>query len=439
MLKENKKDRDIKGEGVIRGSIYIIIGQVIAGIFLFLFQILTGRWLGVKYYGILNILYSYILVFNVFMTNGVTHGLTRYISFFQAKDLKNKIKDTIQISSLIYLIFILFFLLIAIIFRKKILNNFFNNMETLYFQFILGVLSLSLYSFYDGLLRGNRRFYISSIGFVIKALSMLIIVFLIIPCLKLLKIHAGWSFVIAPIIPIFYFKMVLKNTIISPDFKNPNEFDTKIVKFIIMSCIIAVLNTWIVRSGPILLKVVGKANSDSLAGLFSATMMPLNFVRTLVLAFLGALFPNLTRAYSLKNENLIKRYTYKSLGVVIMLVVSVTLFYYFLGPQTIKLLYGKDFSISRSTAFILSLAISLLLLGMLLSRILMARNTPHVSVISLILGVTGMFTFLHLRNMEPMELVCFSILICNTIYFGIQSLYLTIIKIRHLKLTAQQE
>ena len=436
MLKGNKKDRDNKGEGVIRGSIYIIIGQLIAGVFLFLFQTLTGRWLGVKYYGILNILYSYILVFNVFMTNGVTHGLTRYISFFQAKDLKTKIKDTIQISSLIYLISMLFFLLIVIIFRKKILNNFFNNMETIYFQFLLGVLSLSVYTFYDGLLRGNRRFYISSIGFSIKALSMLLIVFLIIPILKLLKIHAGWSFVIAPIIPIFYFKMALKNTIVSPDFKNPNEFDIEIVKFIIMSCLIAALNTWIVRSGPILLKVVGKENSDSLAGLFSATMMPLNFIRTLVLSLLGALFPNLTRAYSLKNENLIKRYTYKSLGVVIILVVSVILFYYFLGPQTIRLLYGKDFSISRYNTTILSLAISLLLLGMLLSRILMARNTPHVSVISLVLGVAGMFIFLYMVKMEPMKLVCISILICNIIYFGVQALYLASIKIKHLKLTA---
>ncbi len=432
MLKENKKD----GEGVVRGSIYIITGQIIAGIFLFLFQTLTGRWLGVKYYGIFNILYSHIVIFNVFMTTGVTHGLTRYISFFQAKGLKNKIKDTIQISSLIYLILILFFLLIIIIFREKILNNFFNNIETIYLQFILGVLSLSLYNFYDGLLRGNRRFYISSIGFIIKALSMLIIICLIIPCLKLLKIHAGWSFVISPIIPIFYFKMALKNRIVSPDFQNPNEFDIEIIKFIIMGCLIAVLNTWIVRSGPILLKVVGKENSDSLAGLFSATMMPLTFARTLVIAFLGALFPNLTRAYSLKDENLIKRYTYKSLGIVIILAISEILFYYFLGPQTIKLLYGKDFFISRSTAFILSIAMSLLLLGMLLSRILMARNTPHFSVISLVLGVAGMFTFLHLANLEPMKLVCFSILICNIIYFGIQALYLTIVKIGRLKLTA---
>lgn len=433
MLKKNKKDKNITGEGVIKGSIYIIIGQVIAGIFLFLFQTLTGRWLGVKYYGILNILYSSIIISKVFITDGVTHGLTRYISFFQAKDLKEKIKDAIQISSFIYLIMILIFLLFAIIFREKMLNTFFNNMEIIYFQFVLGVLSLSFYYFYNGLLRGNRRFSIFSIGSVINAISMLLIICLLIPYLKLQKVHAGWSFVISPLIPILYFRLALKNKIITPDLQNPSRFDSGIVQFIIMSTLIAALNTWIVRSGPILLKIVGKGNSDSLAGLFSATIMPLNLVRALNISFLGALFPNLTRAYSLENENLIRRYTYKSLGVVIIMAISITLFYYFFGAQTIRLLYGKEFSVSQSIAFILSLGMSLLLIGMLLSRILMARNTPHFAVISLVLGIAGMFAFLHWGNMEPLKLVCTSILICNLIYFGIQAIYLTIIKAKRSK------
>jgi stage V sporulation protein B len=433
VLKEKKEDKDITGEGVIKGSIYIIIGQGVAGIFLFLFQTLTGRWLGVKYYGIINILYSAIIISNVFITDGVSHGLAKYISLFQAKNLKKKIEDTIQISFLIYLILILTFLLVAIIFRKKILNNFFNNMELIYFHFILGVLSLSLYSFYNGLLRGYRRFRTFSIGFTINSISMLIILLLVIPYLKLQKIHAGWSFVISPIIPIIFFKLAIKNKITFPDLKKPCKLNPDIVKFTLMSCLIAVLTTWIVRSGPILLKIVGDGNSDSLAGLFSAVMMPLNLLRTVIISFLGALFPNLTRAYSLNDENLIRRYVYKSLGIVMLITASVILFYYFLGPQIIRLLYGEEFSVSRSIAFILSIAMSFLLLGTLLSRILMARDTTYFAVISLVLGIAGMIVFLYWGNLEPMKLVITSLLICNIIYFGAQALYLTIIIVKRLK------
>ena len=98
--------------------------------------------------------------------------------------------------------------------------------------------------------------------------------------------------------------------------KRKDKLDIKIIRFILLSGLVALLDQWIIRLGPLLLKINGGAEADYYAGLFSAIMMPLNLARTVVLALLIALFPNLSRAYSLKDENLIRRYILKSIGIV---------------------------------------------------------------------------------------------------------------------------
>ncbi|MEA1913585.1 MAG: oligosaccharide flippase family protein [candidate division WOR-3 bacterium] len=417
-------------QGVRKGSIYALMGQGVSGIFLFLFQTFAGRWLGVESYGLLNVLYSSIIIVTVLVVFGVTQGVTRFIAFYQARNDKKGEEETIQTSFIIYLILLFAVILICYLVRKLISQYLFNNSSIIFYQFILGIVFLSIYRFYNGVLQGYRKFHIFSIGLVIKAITMFFILFLIARFLKLSKIASGWSIVISPILAILFFQFVTKKPFTSFRWRSHLKLQPEIIKFIMIGTFISLMNMWIMRSGPVLLKIVGEAEADKLAGLFSAIMIPLNLARTIVIALFTALYPNLSRAYSLEDKNLIQRYVFKSIGIVGIIIIFLIPIYYFFGPQIVRLLFGEEFIVSKIDSTLLAFAFSFYFIALLQSKILLARNTPKYSAFSLLLGITGMFVTLYLANLSPMKLIAASLLVCNFLYVTIQGIYLRIVKIQ---------
>jgi O-antigen/teichoic acid export membrane protein len=191
------------------------------------------------------------------------------------------------------------------------------------------------------------------------------------------------------------------------------------------------MNIWLLRAGPILLKTLGNAEGDKLAGLFSATVMPLNFARVIVISLQAGFYPNLSRAYSTKDNDLIKRYILKSLGIIVGIAFLVILTYYFFGHEIILLIYKKEeFLVSQTNITLIALAYSFFFIGLHLTKILMARNTPNYASTASALGIIGMVTVLIFFKLPPMRLVVVSILTCNLIYFFTQALSFVIIKMK---------
>jgi len=415
-------------QGVRKGSLFSLIGYGFAGLFLVLFHAFAGRWLGVEYYGLLNTLLSYINIATAIIASGVTECLSRYIPFYEAKSDKEREIGTIQTSFFIYLILFSVVFISSFLLKRPILKNHFNNNIAILYQFLLGTGFFSLFRLYSGLLKGYRKFDIFSIGNVIQAFMMFSFLFVFIKIIGLNEISAGWSLTASAVIAIIFYQISLRN-ISFQIFKARKLFNRDIIKFTLAATFILLMNIWIFRAGPILLKTLGKSEGDKLAGLFSATVMPLNFARLIVMSLQTGLFPNLSRAYSIKDNELIKRYIFKSFGIIIGIITLVLLVYYLFGPRIILLIYKKEeFLVSRTDTTLLAFAYSFYFLGLHLTKILMARNTPGYSSLSLAIGIAGMFVVLKWFELPPMRLVGTSLLVCNLLYFTIQGLFLLFVK-----------
>lgn len=420
-------------QGIRKGSIFSLLGYGFAGLFLALFHALAGRWLGVEYYGLLNILLSYINIATALVATGVMEGITRYISFYKARVDEEKEKVVIQTSSAIYLVLLSMVIIISFLFKEPILKNHFNNNIIVFYQFLLGTVFLSLFRFYNGLLKGYRKFDLFSTGNTIQAFFMFCVLFIFIRLLNLNEITTGWSITIASILATIIYQFTLKINFFE-SLKNIKNFNWNIIKFILAATFISLMNIWLFRAGPILLKTFGQSEADKLAGLFAAIVMPLNLLRIIVMSLQAGLYPNLSRAYSIKDNNLIKRYIFKSFAIIIGIIFFVLIIYYFYGPRIILLIYKKEeFMVSRMDTTLLALVYSFYFLGLHLTKILMARNTPGYSSLSLAIGIVGMFVILFSFDITPLKLVGLSLLVCNFLYFIIQGLILLTIKSRKRK------
>jgi O-antigen/teichoic acid export membrane protein len=414
-------------QGVRKGSIYVLLGQGVASVFLFLFQMLAGRWLGVENYGLLNILYSAIFIVTILVISGVSQGLIRYIAFFEAKNDSEGLRQLIKTSFITYLMFLFGALSISILFKNLFLEKLFDNNLILLFQYLIGVLFLSLFRFYDGIIQGYRKFHIFSLGRAIKEFAMFGILVIIVRYLRLSAIDAGWSIAISPLIGLLFILLAAKSPYPLIKWKASDKLNPKIIRFILLTGLIALLDQWIIRLGPLLLKICGGTKADYYAGLFSAIIMPLNLARTVVLALIIALFPNLSRAYSLKDKNLIRRYILKSVSIVGVLVILIIPVYYAFGPKIVSLIFGAEYTVQRSDSILLALVISLFLYGILLSKIIMAGGNPKYPALSLLIATGALFVVFYGANFPPMKLVEIALLVCAFLYTFLQAIYLAIV------------
>jgi len=299
-------------------------------------------------------------------------------------------------------------------------------------QFLLGVIFLSIYQFQNGIFQGYRKFRVFSFGIGIKEFLTLFFLFFIVKVWNKGVPEAGWSIALSPIFIILVFIIILfkipdtnlnANNILG-NFKKNSNF-SNVLRFVLAIKITSIMNQCILRSGPLILKIIVTDNPDYYAGIFSAITMPLKLARTLLAALGIGLLPNLAEAYSKGDEKRIKRYIYKSFGIFSLITAAITSIYFFFGPEIIKLIYGKEFLVDRSQTTLLAFAMSFFFLGILMSIIMIARGTPKVSAISLFIGLVfmaGIIIFLK-KNLPPINLLGVALLICNLIYFIIQSAY----------------
>jgi len=420
-------------QGVKKGSFLSLIGYGLAGVFLALFHAFSGRWLGVENYGLLNVLLSYINIATAFVAAGIMECVTRYISFYRARTEEEKETEVIQTSSMLFLLLFSIVIIISFLTKELILKNHFNNNIMIFYQFLLGTVCLSVFRYYNGLLKGYRKFELFSTGNAIQAFLMFLTLYFFIKFLRLNEMTAGWSIAIASLLVIIFYQLSLKVNFF-PNLKNIKTLNWDIIKFILAATFISLMNIWLFRAGPILLKTFGESEADKLAGLFGAIVMPLNLLRIVVMSLQAGLYPNLSRAYSIKNKNLINRYILKSFAIIIGIISFVLIAYYFYGPQIVLLIYKKqEFMVSRLDTTLLALVYSFYFLGLHLTKILMARKTPGYSSLSLAIGITGMFVVLSTIDLPPFKLVGVSLLVCNFLYSVIQGIFFLIIKTKKVK------
>ncbi len=428
-------------QGVRKGSIYALIGQGSAGVFLALFDVFAGRWLSVEQYGLLKVLYDLIFFSTIIVTAGVMENLSRNIAHFETRKENKSIEQTIQSSLIISLITLILLIGLILLFRNWFTSKFFNSQSIMLIQFISGISILSIYYFHQGIFLGYRKFHIFSFGIGAKEFLTLAFLYTIIKICNKTALAAGWSFIISPLLIIFVLATIFLNSRInikwSEIFKifKKNDTFTDTLKFVLITETIFIMNQCILRMGPPILKMIATDSPDYYAGIYSAITMPLKLTRTILIALCTGLLPNLTKAYSQGDKKKIERYIHKSISIFVLITILITSTYFFFGPQIINLIYGKEFLVQRDQTTLLAFAMSFFYIGTLMAHIMIARGTPRISAISLFIGLSFMVaTIALLKNkLPPINLIGVALLICNSIYFFLQSIYLLATRIRKTK------
>jgi O-antigen/teichoic acid export membrane protein len=425
---------DMMIQGIRKDLIFVLTGQVIAGVFLALFDVFAGNWLGVEKYGLLKILYDMVFFAGTIIIAGVMENLSRNIAYFKAHKDKKGVEETIQSSLVISFLTLILFIGLVLLFRNWVTKKFLNSENVMLLQFLLGIIFLSFFQFQNGIFLGYKKFRIFSFGLGAKEFLTLVFLFFIVKVWNRGVLGAGWSIALSPIFIILIFIIILSkipNTNITGSFKKNINFSNTL-RFVLAIKITSIMNQCILRSGPLILKIIVTDNPNYYAGIFSAITMPLKLTRTILVALCSGLLPNLTEAYSKGDENRIKRYIYKSLGIFALITAAITSLYFFFGPEIIKLIYGEKFLVDRNQTTLLAFAMSFFFLGILMANIMIARGTPKVSAISLLIGLFFLLIVIAAfkNSLPPINLLGTALLICNLIYFSLQSAYFLAVKIK---------
>ena len=91
---------------------------------------------------------------------------------------------------------------------------------------------------------------------------MFLLLVVIVKYMHLSVKEAGWSIVISSFIGILFILTTMRNPQLFIKWKGFDRINLHIVRFILMAGFIALMNQWVVRAGPILLKIIGGDKAD---------------------------------------------------------------------------------------------------------------------------------------------------------------------------------
>ena len=133
------KVKDAALKSIVRGAGILFFSGIVVRLIRFFYRLITSRYLGPADYGLLSLGIMVLNVVALLSLIGLDMGTIRYVSFYNSKGDKSRIKgtllSTLKISSLIGIVFAL----ILVIFSEQIAVNLFHNAS---FRPILIIFSL---------------------------------------------------------------------------------------------------------------------------------------------------------------------------------------------------------------------------------------------------------------------------------------------------------
>lgn len=401
-----------KGEGVRKGSLYMLFALSFVGVSLFLFQIISARKIGKSDFGKLGVFYSLFSFLADFLASGFRDFIAVSIpGIFE----EEKLKEFIGKVFFSFLFYSLLFYLLLWIFSPFFLAKFFDQNILSFFLFSLCFIFLFSVMFIRGILFGFRR--ISYVA--ISQLTFGILILITGISLYFFKNSKIFHFELSYVISLFFplpvtFYLVKRVSPIYLNFKNLINLKTPIY----MSTINAILETYF-YIGILLMKV--KNTPYEQIGIFNAMLTFFMGVKTFYSAIFMPLLPNLSYVLAKKDRRLFKHYTKRVISLIIitfliMFGLSITFL-----PSLWNFLFGKGFKFYKIDFILLSIIISIYLMLRLLSRIYFAlKEISYIfySFLAFLFLLPALFFLLPLSSLLAIEI---SFLITSSILLFILS------------------
>lgn len=398
-MNKNQKKLDKSLKLIVKSSVIVFVGLILAKIFTYLYRIIIARFFGPEVYGVFSLAIMVLGLFVALSSLGLFHGILRYISFYRAKNEKDKIRHIFRFSSFLILISSLFFSIILYFSSRSIAINFFHNSDLIIFLKIFSFL-LPFYTFSDVFLSIIRAY--EKIGwhsFILNILQnfskLIILIIFVFFGMKTNSIIFSYSLaiIITLIASYLFCKYKLPEIFLKTKLekKQKNKITKELLSYswpIIFSTLMVTIFYWTDSF------FIGYFKTAFEVGIYNAAVpiaVLLNFIPNL---FIRLFFPLITKEYSKKNIMLIKELS-KQVGKWIFLInIPLFIFFFFFSGTVIYFLFGEQYLIAELSLKILSIGILFSSIFALSPQLIYILGKSKVSLINMSLAF-GLNIFLN--------------------------------------------
>ncbi|MCL4546720.1 MAG: oligosaccharide flippase family protein [Deltaproteobacteria bacterium] len=335
--------KNILNDSLFKNGIYIFIFSMSANFFNYLFQISMGRLLTVSEYGILNSLFSILLIISV-PASTITIIAAKNISHNLAISKFNEVKKFIKRISLKVLFFGLLVLIVYLIFIPYLMD-FMKINVFLYYAILGAVLLISFFfSLLIGILQGTKMYGIyglmgslSSAGKFVIAVVLVLLGLDIAGALLSTFIAQIAVSLIAIIFIYGYFKKIGLKQVFG---ENNDDISNNIltVKYFLLVIFSLFFYTFFTNIDLIMVK---HFFSSKEAGIYAVSALLGKIILYLPASFAVVMFPEVSHAHALNNKT--KRILFKTILITTLLCLFGEIFYILFPGFIISTLMGTKY------------------------------------------------------------------------------------------------
>ena len=350
---------------IFKNMSWLLVSQIIASIFGFIWTILTARYLGVSKYGILGFAISTATILGIIDDMGISTHIVRHISTEHdsaAKYLGNALPLKIIFASFKVLLTIIILIVLGVNELTLTVTLIFT-LEMIFRSYI-NTLYGSFQAFELGKYQGIGNTLMNTTTFVFLLIT-------IYTDLGLLGVSI--SYVLANLITCIYIYVMLNKHIVKPKFELDLEFCKKITLYSLPFAVTGILYTIYYSIDVIMLtNMVG----DYATGIYNATYKLISVLTLFYSVYTAVIFPVMSKFF--KNDETMLLVSFeKSIKYLMLLMIPLAVGTMFYSLDIIQLIYGNKYDAASSVLSILIWTVCLLFISGACNTLL---NASHKEV-----------------------------------------------------------
>ena len=336
---------------IFKNMSWLLVSQIIASVFGFIWTILIARYLGVNDYGILGFAISITGILGIIDDMGISTHIVRHIATdydSAPKYLGNALPLKVIFASVKIILTILILIVMGI-------NEF---TITITLLFSLEMIFKSYINTLNGSFQAFEKGKYQGIGNTLMNTNTLLFILLSIYT-DLGIIGISLSYIFANFIALAYEYYVLNKHIVKPKYELDKEFCKRITLLSLPFAVTGILSTIYYSIDVVMLTIfVG----DYATGIYNATYKLISVLTLFYSVYTAVIFPVMSRFF--KNDESMLLITFeKSIKYLMMVIIPLAVGTVFYSTDIIHLIYGHEYDAASSVLSILIWTVCLLFIS----------------------------------------------------------------------------
>ena len=330
---------------------WLLVSQIIASVFAFIWTILLARYLGVNDYGILGFAVSLTAILGIIDDLGISTHIVRHI----ATDY-NSAPKYLGNALPLKLIFASLKIIVTIIILFTMGVNKFTITITLLFS--IEMIFKSYINTFNGTFQAFEEGKYQGIGNTLMNTNTLLFILISIYT-DLGLVGVAFSYILANLIALAYVYYVLTKHVVKPKYELDLAFCKKITLYSLPFAVTGILYTIYYSIDVVMLTAM---IGDYATGIYNATYKLISVLTLFYSVYTAVIFPVMSR-YFVDDESMLLVSFEKSIKYLMMIIIPLAVATVFYSTDVIQLIYGHEYNAAASVLSILIWTVCLLFIS----------------------------------------------------------------------------